>query len=197
MEQYYMSDDLSHLPEPSSNPAIPYLHELLVRDDKYTEQWNTWFFSDRFLQIQTMLQADHLDPDETEAKDGLIRNFANANESLKILYSPDRYEEFEMQFIADALKYTILQKLPYKTYMSDVRYFIRSDYVKVIERHYLKPKFAMQDEIIQIQQYGNIIIENRKIDNLPYDLHLRVQYYSGRNYTPALEFYELQKILFQ
>ncbi|MFN3939578.1 MAG: hypothetical protein ACK4IY_03260 [Chitinophagales bacterium] len=191
-----MNDDVSPLPDPASNPAIPYLHEMLVRDAAYNAKWNKWFFSNRYLEIQKMFQTDYLDPDETELKESLVRHFANANESVKILYTHTKFETYEMQFIADALKYTILQKLPYKTYMSDVRHFIRKDYVEVIERHYLKPKFVLLDGAVMVQQFGNIIIENRIIDNDPYDLQLRAHSYSGHNYAPAQEFYALLEILF-
>lgn len=73
---------------------------------------------------------------------------------------------------------------------------MRNDYVEIIERHYLKPKINL-DNIILEQQFGNIIIEFRMIDEKSFDLQLQVHYYSGRNYSEAFPFDDLLSILFK
>ncbi|MBK6729626.1 MAG: hypothetical protein IPG60_01255 [Bacteroidetes bacterium] len=190
-----MSDELTSLFEFSENPAKPFLHEVLKRDADYDSALQAWIFSDRYADIKQLLHQYYVLHDDTGINHTFERRQNNASNNIRITFTPAYFEKNELQLIADAWKHELLQH-NYKKYVSDVRHFLRNDYVEIIERHYLKPKINL-DNIILEQQFGNIIIEFRMIDEKSFDLQLQVHYYSGRNYSEAFPFDDLLSILFK
>lgn len=194
-EHFRMSDELNSLLEFSGNPSKPFLHELLKRDSDFNKALQSWIISDRYADIKQMFYQYFILHDDTGINDIFERRHNNASNSIRITYTPAYFEGGEFRMIADAWKWEILTH-NYKTYVSDVRHFLRKDYVEIIERHYLKPKLH-PDTALPEQQYGNIIIESRIIDETSFDLQLQVHYYTGRNYTTAFDFEALLSILFR
>ena len=194
-ERTYMSDELTSIFDNSNNPAKPFVHEVLERDDTFRKTLQEWIFSDRFADVQTLLYQYFILEDDTGINDTLARTKNNASNTIRITYTPAYFEKNELQYLADAWQQKMLEN-NYKTYISDVRHFLRNDYVEIIERHYLKPKITFNDNPVLQQQFGNIIIEYRMLDEQPFDLQLQVHYYTGRNYSEAQSFDDLLHLLF-
>lgn len=191
-----MKDDLNSLFGTSDNPSKPFLHEVLQRDAQYNTAFQEWMLTQRYDDVKQLLHQYFILNDDTGINTTLERTQHNGSNGVRITYTPAYFEKQELQFMADAWKKILLQQ-QYKTYISDIRHFLRNDFVEIVERHYMKPKLQITDNPVLDQLYGNVIIENRMINETPFDLHLQVHYYTGRNYSPAISFESLLEILLQ
>ncbi len=102
------------------------------------------------------------------------------------------------QYFCDYLKDQILS-LNYKVYMSDVKQYVRKEYVERTERHYLKPRFSLAafaagERVNQL--YGNITIEHLIHNEEPISLRLVCQPYSDHKYEEAKDFGDLMSCFF-
>ncbi|HQU76865.1 MAG: hypothetical protein H6548_05240 [Chitinophagales bacterium] len=175
----------------NEHPAIPYHQEILVRDDFWQKQQEEWMAAGGFEQFLCLIKEAFLDGTLTEDH---FRSLTGAmSDGWMIKWHAHRFSDDTLSRCADALRDVILP-LGYTLYMSDLREFLRGDYVETIERHYLKPALVIKEGLAD-QLYGNILIEHRLIDRASYDLRMVVQYYHDQNFAYPQPFVKLLNTL--
>ncbi|MGB0840187.1 MAG: hypothetical protein ACPGXL_08605 [Chitinophagales bacterium] len=175
----------------------PIVQELLKRSANEIHAYEAWKVNnakDYVLEHLKELVAQF----DTEAGDNTKLMLLNNAKSRGFIlnYDPLRISKEEFQYLFDYLKAQIL-KLNYKSYVSDVKNFVRKQHVEKIERHYLKPRLNIADFPNPLNQaYGNITIEQILYNEKPQRIKFLSTPYTDRKYTVALPFEELlQKVL--
>ncbi len=174
---------------------VPFTQEIIKRSEEEQTTYEYWKLDDRkdylmsFLasQIKAPKDSDLLILNSLKSRGFILQyNVVEANTSM---------EEFRHLF--DYFKEQIL-KLRYMPYMSDVKNFVRKTHVETIERHYLKPRFSYDEELLlSDQQYGNLLIEHLLHDEKPIHIKFVCNIYNDRKWTKPLDFDDLMKnILF-
>jgi hypothetical protein len=175
----------------SGHPSVPYHQEMLVRNADESAAMIAWAAGSRPAYWRRIIDEAFMEGNLDEPHFQSVQNSMSVG--FNILWHSQRFQEMEMQFLFDLLKEDLLS-LGYKLYMSDVRQFIRKDYVETIQRHYCKPALIVENGKVN-QLYGNIILEYRLLDNEPYDLKLNVQYYHDYKYAHPLPYPRLLEAL--
>lgn len=95
----------------------------------------------------------------------------------------------------DLLKEKVLA-LNYRSSHSDNRSWSEGDWIKTVQRYYLKPRQDWASEVRKIdQRFGNITIELNHRNDQPYLLTFRATSYSDHLYAPPSDFHELMQAL--
>jgi hypothetical protein len=176
---------------PNDHPAIPFQREMLQRSETVQLEYAIWRSGGAWKQMQQILWEAFYEGDLQEPH---FETFdAGLSSGFRILWHSQRFEADTMMFLADALRDEVLE-LGYRLYMSDVRQFLRDDYVESIERHYLKPTGELIGGKVN-QLFGNILIEYRLIDQQPYDIKFSVQYYHDHQFSSPLPYPNLLKAI--
>ncbi len=166
------------------------IHERIERPEDERAAYENWKKS---VQKERILQFSRLEyRKEAASEDNYVgSSFYTINkpaaQGFILNFNESMFTPFEFQYYFDYLKEKTLE-LDYKLYSSDVRIFNRPDYVETIERHYMKPKYRINENHLFVQQYGNVMITQVKKDNKPVYLQLMCNRYQDRKYTPPEDF---------
>lgn len=185
--------------EEKSSPNQPYIHELIERKPEETadfQQWKTSLIRRRLMDwlgqqyASFRVNPDHLD----EALDFL---HTPSSKGFVIHFFKTNYTQREATFLFDLCKERILEALNYKSSLSDVRTYRRGQQVETVQRHYLKPRIRLQEDVKINQQFGNINIELVSRNEKPFRLKLSATCYSDHLYQEGQEFEGLMQLLVQ
>ena len=193
-----MFDFFKKLFQQQKQANVPILQEPLIREPTTQEAYEHWKLTDSKDYLTTYLRQQY----------ELFRAGKNTDHTRIIwLQSPSingfvlKYQEeeataTEFQHLFDYLK-AQLQLLDYRSYVSDVKQYVRKAHVEKIERHYLKPKFDWNEETgISNQRFGNMTIEHLLHNEQPIQIKFTCTPYVDRKWSEALPFEELMaKIL--
>lgn len=110
----------------------------------------------------------------------------------------ERYNKTDYSHFFDYLRERVLE-LNYKPYLSDVKREPSGNHVIEIQRHYLKPRVKIDNpNAILNQQFGNITIEYKLIDDVPQEIKFLCQSYKDAKFTDAQDYKKLiEHLLFQ
>jgi len=174
---------------------VPFLQEMIERSEQEQAAYQYWKSDDRKDYIMSFLASQIK---ATKNSDLLILNNLKSRGFIlqyDVVEANMGTDEFCHLF--DYFKEQIL-KLSYVTYMSDVKNFVRKAHVETIERHYLKPRFSYDEELLLAdQQYGNLLIEHLLHDQKSIHIKFVCNIYNDRKWTKPLDFDDLMKnILF-
>lgn len=177
---------------PTGHSNQPVIHEMISRSADELEAYEIWKFSSRMERVLQFTKMEyHKNLEEENLLGATFFTFQQpAAKGFILNYRNDIFSAMEFQHYFDYLKEKILE-LNYKLYTSDSRSFNRKDHAETIERHYLKPKYQLDEEEKFVQQYGNIIITQIMKDDKPAYIKFMCNHYHDRKYTGHDDFYEL------
>lgn len=104
------------------------------------------------------------------------------------------FEKNDAHHLLDLLKEKVLA-LNYRPSHSDNRTWSEQDWVKTVQRHYLKPRQSWAEGQKIDQRFGNITIELNLRNDQPYLLTFRATSYTDRLYADASDFHELMQAI--
>jgi len=155
----------------SSNPAV---HEMIERSEEDLKNYEDWKDSLSQRRLMDWLNGEYItyltSPDNVDQSISFLNT--PSSKGFVILFHKTNYNIDEITFLFDFLKEKVLT-LPYRTYVSDYRSYMKNDNVETVQRHYLKPSLKLKVAGEKAgQAYGNITIElllrNKKVMNLKF-----------------------------
>ena len=176
----------------SSNPAV---HQLIERSEEELNQYENWKNSLSQRRLMDWLNNEYItyltSPDQVDRSITFLNS--TSSKGFVIFFSRTNYNLDEITFLFDLLKEKVLT-LPYRTYVSDYRTYMKNDKVETIQRHYLKPSLKLKIAGEKAgQAYGNIKIElllrNEKVVNLKFS----ATSYQDHQFKDASDFDELMR----
>ena len=176
----------------SSNPAV---HELIERSEEELKNYTAWKNSLSQRRLMDWLNSEYItyltSPDNVDQSISFLNT--PSSKGFVILFNRTNYNLEEITFLFDLLKEKLLA-LPYRTYVSDYRTYMKNDKVETIQRHYLKPSLKLKVAGEKAgQAYGNITIElllrNKKVVNLKFS----ATSYRDHQFKDASDFDELMR----
>lgn len=176
------------------NANVPILHELIQRTNAEKHGYEVWKLNNHKDYITGFLYEQFENRQTAHPADNALL-FLNTPQSKGFIYPYNELQAStaEFKYLFDYLKERVAV-LNYKVYVSDVKNFARNNYAETIERHYMKPRFAIPAEGESINQlYGNITIELLLHNEQPQQIKLVCQPYFDYKYLAALPFEELMK----
>jgi len=181
--------------QPPPNPNVPFIEEALVRSESYR---NAYFkrLNEGALnhEIERIRKAYILHQENLSADIQVhVLNSAGSN-GLAIDYDAS-FGETDFSYLFDLLNDKV-KNLGYRHQTSHRVVYLKKNYTKTLEKHYLKPPISYEtdtetDIVKYNQQYGNVLIEYILKNDKPARIRLLVNYYSGFHYTEPLPFEEL------
>ena len=170
---------------PSNQPVI---HEVIERSETERQDYEKWKESARQAKQLTYVFDEYHKVQETKNLIGSTFYYLDESSSKGFIlnFRPDIFEPEEFQFYFDYLKERV-REFDYKIYTSDVRSFVRAEYAEEIQRHYLKPRFRMDQKQMD-QQFGNITITLVRQNDQPVYIQFICHRYADRNYTEATDY---------
>ena len=178
----------------NSSASQPLIHELIKRSADAKEDYELWKST---LACQRMLKwlneqyiLFRLEPDNIdEAIDFLD---TPSSKGVVVHFSKTQYSIRDVTHFFDYLKEQVL-RLNYRTQISDLRSYERSQWVETVQRHYLKPRPGQNTEGQFIQQFGNIMIELTLRNDQVFNLKFRATTYKDYKLAEAEEFPKLMQ----
>ena len=176
----------------SSNPAV---HKMIDRSEKELKGYEDWKNSLSQMRLMDWLNNEYLTyltaPDNIDKSISFLNT--PSSKGFVIFFSRTNYNLDEITFLFDFLKEKVML-LPYRTYVSDYRTYMKNDKVETIQRHYLKPSLKLKIAGEKAgQAYGNISIElllrNEKVVNLKFS----ATSYRDHQFKDASDFDELMR----
>ncbi len=189
----------------SSSPSQPLIHEMIERSEEERRDYAFWKSTMVSRRLQDWLHDQYavyrIAPDDIdEALDFLD---TPSSKGFVIYFHKTRYSPRDVRHFFDYLKEQVLG-LDYRPQISDVRTYQRSEWVEMVERHYLKPRPAFQRRNLSVtpshsttlddaaekfnQRFGNITIEHHLRNERPYYLKFSATSYQDALFTEAEEF---------
>ncbi len=181
-----------------SSPTKPFVEEWLERTKEEKEDFNSWKLGSECLDLCSLVHSNFLryQEGERESGDNRITFLSSAKAAGFVFHFPKgEYTLREAQRFMDFLKWKV-SGLNYVSQLSDYRLYAKRGKSERIERFYLKPRLALNEQNRVDQMYGNIIIELTIRDEVPIHLKLQSNRYSDRNYVDAYSFEELMQSIF-
>lgn len=176
----------------ASNPAI---HELIERSEEELKNYEAWKNSLSQRRLIDWLNGEYItyltSPDNVDKSISFLNSISS--KGFVIFFHRTNYNVEEITFLFDFLKEKVLG-LPYRTYVSDYRTYMKNDKVETVQRHYLKPSLKLKVAGEKAgQAYGNINIElllkNEKVVNLKFS----ATSYQDHLFKDASDFNELMR----
>ena len=176
----------------SSNPVV---HEIIKRSEEELKKYETWKNSLSQRRLMDWLNSEYItyltSPQNVDASISFLNT--PSSKGFVILFNRTNYNLDEITFLFDFLKEKVLT-LPYRTYVSDYRTYMKNDKVETVQRHYLKPSLKLKVAGEKAgQAYGNINIElllrNEKVVNLKFS----ATSYRDHQFKEASDFDELMR----
>lgn len=177
-----------------SSPSKPLIHEMIERSVDEKQDFQFWketlvkrrlvdWLNDQYAVYQVLPEDidESLDFLDTPSSKGFV-----------IHLSKTGYNKRDSMHFFDYLKEQVLQ-MNYRTQISDVRTYNRSNWVETVQRHYLKPRSNFQEGSKFDQQYGNIMIELQFRNDRVYNLKFSATCYKDHMFKDAGTFKDLMK----
>lgn len=188
-------DSLKGLFSSAEDKKQPALHEMLERNTAEQDAYQVWSNSVRKDRVMELLKELVHNPTIGSAPPLEIQFVESGKSNGFILYYQQQLmSNHEFQHLFDWLKERVLDHGGYSIYMSDIKRKIKGDAVETKERHYLKPKISRVDKQID-QLFGNITIEHTLVNDKPQHIKFIANIYSDQNFTDALHYRELLKLI--
>ncbi len=182
-----------------NNPNIPFIEERLERSLNYQENYAKRIENGAIMhELQRIRRAYELHQINLSS-DLKIHVFNSAGSNGIAVDYDASFGEKDFLYLFDYLKDRV-EMLGYRHHSSHRVIYLKKEYAKTLEKHYLKPPLSYQteSEILKYdQQYGNILIEHILKDDKSIRIRLLINYYSGYNYTEYLDFNELLEMLWK
>jgi hypothetical protein len=180
--------------EEESSASNPYLHGQIERTEEEEAAFEAWKGSLEHRRLIDWLDNQYavwqVLPDDTDPAVDFLNTPSSKGFALHL--HKTAYRKEEAVFLLDYLKEQV-QKLNYKSQMSDTRTWTQKNWVETVERHYLKPRTFLEAEKKINQRFGNITIELTFRNDQPHVLKFRATGYSDRLYAEAADFKDLMQ----
>ena len=178
-----------------SSSSTPAVHELIERTEEELKNYEAWKNSLSQRRLMDWLNSEYItyltSPDNVDKSISFLNS--TSSKGFVILFHRTNYNLDEIIFLFDFLKEKVLA-LPYRTYVSDYRTYMKNDKVETVQRLYLKPSLKLKVAGEKAgQAYGNINIElllrNEKVVNLKFS----ATSYQDHLFKDASDFDELMR----
>ena len=181
-----------------SSASKPLLHAMIERSEGYNNGYQKWqdsLIKRRLLEWLSKQYAIYrvLPKDIDDAMDFLDTRSSNG---FVIHFYKTNYNRQEVVYFFDYLK-DKMRTLDYKLQISDTRTYNQDKWVETVERHYLKPRLAVEIEGKNNQGFGNVTISLVFRNDEVYQLKLQATTYSDHQYQEAAAFSELMAAILQ
>lgn len=180
-----------------STPSKPLVHELIIRTEAERADFLHWKETVVFKQLKSWISSQYvLFQQSPEAVDESI-DFLDmpSSKGFAIYFHKTGYTTREAMHFLDFLKDQVL-RMDYRVQISDLRSYERPGWVETVQRHYLKPRPAMDEKRQLRQRFGNITIELFQRDDRPHNLRFRATSYRDHLFQDAEPFHVLMNELF-
>lgn len=181
----------------ASSPSKPLVHELIQRSQEEQEDYRRWKETLVFQRLKDWLSnqyalSRHLPDELDEALDFLD---TPSSKGFVVHFHKTGYSTREAVHFLDYLKDAVLAE-DYRIQISDLRVYERPKWVETVQRHYLKPRPAMNEARKLRQRFGNVTVELYLRDDKPYQLRFRATSYRDHLFQEAEPFDILVQSLF-
>ena len=189
--------NLFHKAEESS-PSQPLIHEMIQRSETERADYQRWKNTLVCRRLMDWLNGQYAiyrtaPKDIDEALDFLD---TPSSKGFVIHFHKTRYSKRDVTHFFDFLKEQVLA-LEYRSQISDLRTYNRSNWVETVERHYLKPGSRLRKEQQEsgrfLQKFGNIMIELELRNEQVFNLRFRATSYKDSLFEEPQEFKELMQ----
>lgn len=168
---------------------IPLHTATLVRTEKFIQNYHHWKLSDRLEAVISLLRG-HYQQCRRHGENTFCFGL-HSQQGFDGFYIPQnsQIEDWEYSYLLDYF-FENARKLNYRHYHSFEEHKEHGDKIISKEIHYLKPVISSFDPPFN-QEYGNILLELERRDQVPKYLKLKVTSYAGLNYQEPKGFDEL------
>jgi hypothetical protein len=182
-----------------SSPSQPLIHEMIERTEEEKQDYAFWketLVLRRLLDwLSNQYAISRVDLDKVdEAIDFLD---TPSSKGFVVHFGETRYSLRDVTHFFDYLKEQVLS-LHYRTQISDLRTYERTNWVETIQRHYLKPGPSIrqqQEDGKFTQKFGNVMIELELRNDRVHNLRFRATVYKDSLFKEPAEFKELMQQL--
>lgn len=182
----------------TSSPSQPLIHEMISRSEEEKQDYTFWKNTLVCKRLLNWLNEQYiLFRANSGSKDRSV-DFLNtpSSKGFVIYFHETRYSDRDIVHFFDFLKEQVL-RLNYRTQISDVRTYERSQWVESVQRHYLKPRPGQNEKGQFLQRFGNIMIELTSRNDQLQHLKFRATTYKDYQYQEADPFEKLlQEVLY-
>lgn len=179
-----------------SSASRPIFSEPLVRSAEAQAAFLAWKGSLPCRRLFSLLAEQYAVFQSKPAGIDPALTFLNSGSSNGFALHFDRLENsrHDAAHLLDFLKEKT-QALDYRLQHADTRTWSEKDWVKTVERYYLKPRQHWAEGQKIDQRYGNITIELSLRNDLPLLLTFRATSYADHLYAEPNDFHELMQAL--
>ncbi len=174
----------------------PVLSESIERSSVYNANYNGWIESKAYIPTVTLVRnAYEFKKIGTDFHVNL--HIFNSKHSNGFYFTfNESFGKDEFTFLFDFLKNRVLG-LNYYLYTSKREISERPNHIHEVEMHYLKPKRSRVPTDKKHQEYGNVLIEHVKIDDVSSYIKLMAHVYTDSNFEHPKDFNRLTDYLFR
>ncbi len=164
--------------------AVPYHKEALLREDGFSYAFNKWSNSEQKQELIALAKDEFqlFFEDRKDEKTDKVFRFFRMDASFGFVLLERNFKD-QLSFIAELIK-DRLEEHEYYLYLGDKRVWVKETHTEQIERYYLKPRTAFENEK-KIQHFGNVTIEHFYRDEQSTHLRLLLNAYHDHNFTTA------------
>ncbi|MCF8308289.1 MAG: hypothetical protein K9I68_04690 [Bacteroidales bacterium] len=168
---------------------MPLYSGTLVRSSEFKKNYHHWKLSDRMEPLLNFLRG-HYQQCRRHGEDTFCLGIHSQQgfDGFYIQYN-NQIEEHEYSYLLDYF-FENAKNLNYRHYHSFEEHKEHNNRLISKESHYLKPVISSFEPPFN-QEYGNILLELEKRDQVPKYVKVKVTSYAGFNYHPPREFDEL------
>lgn len=168
---------------------IPLHSSSLVRSENFIQNYHHWKLSDRLEGVINLLQENYQQCRQ-QGEDTFCFGI-HTQQGFAGFYIPknERIEDDEYSYLLDYF-FENARKLNYRHYHSFEEHKEHGDKIISKEIHYLKPVISSFDPPFN-QEYGNILLELERRDQVPKYIKVKITSYAGFNYHEPKAFDEL------
>ena len=180
----------------ASSPTQPLIHELISRTEAEKEDFAFWQQTQVGKRLTAWVHEQYTLSSQAGRRIDQGVDFLDtpSSKGFVVYFRDTRYSEREATHFFDWLKAQVL-RLNYRTQISDLRSYERADWVETVQRHYLKPRPAQNEQGKLLQGFGNITIELTFRNEQVQLLKFSATTYQDRQYHAAGDFADLLKVV--
>ncbi|HET6243345.1 MAG: hypothetical protein H0V01_11265 [Bacteroidetes bacterium] len=169
------------------------ISENLLRSDKYIAAYQKWRNSTRPVEFSEQI-AKAYQLKKAGVEDNIHVSLYNSVYANGFFFTiNDAMDENELEFIFDYFKERVLD-MGYFLATSDRRIREKNSQIEEIQKHFLKPKNKMNEDLLE-QLYGNVLIEYVKINGISSYIKIMANVYSDSKFKKPLGFDEFMEKL--